>query len=246
MASFAPDAHEGTTKNKLGLAAFAMVALFLAFPCLGLITGLVDSRPEDWPRTMTINNLKMLALAMHRYHELHGRLPPAAVFSANGMPLLSWRVLLCPYIEENDLFQRFKMDEPWDSPHNIKLLDQIPSTYAPVDESPPHEPFTTFYQVFGGKGTPFEGREGLSFKDIGERISNTFMIVEAANAVPWTKPEDIPFDESRPLPKLGGLRRGIFLATLLDASARTVPLETREEVLRSAIVLHGAGPQDGW
>jgi len=202
--------------NKLGLVAITIVALFLAFPCWGLVTALIDSRPEDWPRTMTVWNLKQLALAMHTYHAQDGRLPPAAVSGADGKPLLSWRVVLLPYIEQNDLFQQFKMDEPWDSPHNIKLLDQMPSTYLPVDGIPAHEPFTTFYQVFVGKGTPFEGRDGLTFKDLGARVSNTFMIVEAANAVPWTKPEDIPYDESRPLPKLGGLRRGIFFATLLD------------------------------
>ena len=45
----------------------------------------------------------------------------------SGKPLLSWRVHLLPFLEENELYEQFKLDEPWDSPHNIKLLDQMPA-----------------------------------------------------------------------------------------------------------------------
>jgi hypothetical protein len=232
------------------------VKRFLPFTALMLIivvsswamvgTVITDQRPEDWASIMSALKLKEISLGMHKYHTEHGRLPLAAGFADNGKPLLSWRVSLLPYIEQGNLYRQFKMNEAWDSPHNLKLLPNIPNTYSPVEENPPHEAFTTFYQVFVGKGTPFEGPNGLRLEDVRSRLANTFLIVEAANAVPWTKPEDLPYDEAEPLPKLGGLRKGFFYASLLDASARTVSQKTDERTLRAAIVLHGNGPAKDW
>jgi hypothetical protein len=56
---------------------------------------------------------------MHNYHGEHGRLPPAAVCGPDGTPLLSWRVLILPFIEQQALYRQFKLDEPWDGPHNL-------------------------------------------------------------------------------------------------------------------------------
>src|SRR4051794_12070960 len=95
---------------------------------------------------------------MHNYHEQHGRLPPAVVHGDDGKPLLSWRVLLLPYIEQGELFKKFRLDEPWDSPHNSRLLPEMPRTFAPFDGSTP-EPGMTFYQVLTGKGRPSPGRK---------------------------------------------------------------------------------------
>src|SRR5260370_39880350 len=68
---------------------------------------------------------------MHSYQDAHGRLPTAVVYGNNGEPLLSWRVSLLPYIEQNELFKQFRLDAPWDSPHNNQLLPQMPVIYAP-------------------------------------------------------------------------------------------------------------------
>jgi Protein of unknown function (DUF1559) len=182
---------------------------------------------------------------MHSYADEHGRLPPAVVYGENGRPLLSWRVLVLPFIEQGEIFRQFKLDEPWDSLHNIRLLPKMPPTYFPFDGSSPPESYTTFYQVFVGEGTAFEGREGLKLKgDFPNGTSNTFLVVEAGFAVPWTKPEDIPYDERKPLPKLGGLFKGSFRAALADGSVRSVLHGTKESTLRAVIVRNGGRPGD--
>src|SRR6516225_10697984 len=105
-----------------------------------------------------------LAVAMHAYADVEGsgRLPPAAVCGKDGTPLLGWRVLILPYVGPQGLYARFKLGEPWDSPHNIALLPEMPSVYAPppgkVSKIPPYH---TVCHVFVGKDTAFEGREGL-------------------------------------------------------------------------------------
>jgi hypothetical protein len=72
-----------------------------------------------------------VALALHNYQDLHGRLPPAVVYGEGNRPLYSWRVLLLPFLEQQALYDKFHRDEAWDSPHNMKLLAAMPSTYAP-------------------------------------------------------------------------------------------------------------------
>src|SRR5262249_39906828 len=64
-------------------------------------------------RLISANNLKQLALAMHFYHDVHKRLPGPAIVDRNGKPLLSSRVAILPYVEQNALYKEFKLDEPW-------------------------------------------------------------------------------------------------------------------------------------
>ena len=82
-----------------------------------------------------------------------------AVRIEDGRPLHSWRVLLLPFIEQDELFKQFRLDEPWDSAHNLALLPRMPKTYAPpgrkASKVPPHH---TALHVFVGPGTPFEER----------------------------------------------------------------------------------------
>src|SRR5262249_49383960 len=95
------------------------------------------------------NNMKQLGLAMHIYHDANKHPPAHAIYSKDGKPLLSWRVAVLPYIEQNELYQQFKFDEPWDSAHNKKLLEKMPQLYAPV-RGKTKVPYATYYQVFTG------------------------------------------------------------------------------------------------
>lgn len=202
-----------------------------------------------------MNNLKQIAIALHGYHEAHCGLPPAEHRDKNGKPLLSWRVLLLPYLERQELFKQFHMDEPWDSPHNLQLLPEMPMVFAPTGavEAPPH---STFLQVFVGKGTAFEQGGFVMPDDFPDGTANTLVVVEAGIPVPWTKPADLPYDKDQPLPELGGVfKRQIGfsikparihgLHTLLaDGSVRFFPGEPEEPRLRALITRNGnEGPQ---
>jgi hypothetical protein len=182
---------------------------------------------------------------MHNYQGKHGRLPPAVVYGEDGTPLHSWRVLILPFIEQEPLFRRFKLDEPWDSPHNIQLLPEMPRVFAPYDGSTASKPHTTFYQVFVGKGAAFEGSNGLRLdKDFPDGTSSTFLIVEAGEAVPWTKPADLPYDAGQPLPRLGGLFKDTFRVAFADASVQSFKQSLSEPSLRAGITRNG-GDQPG-
>jgi RNA polymerase sigma factor (sigma-70 family) len=197
-----------------------------------------DKDSEETDRQNSINALKLLVLAMHNYHDTNNHFPPAAVSSNDGKALLSWRVLLLPYVDQDDLFKEFKLDEPWDSEHNKKLLSKMPKIYAPV-RGKNKESHLTHYQVLTGKGTAFEGTEGIALRDITDGTSNTIAIVEAAEAVPWTKPADLIYDPDKPLPKFGGMFRDVFHAAFADGSVHTLKLEFDEQTMRGAITRNG-------
>jgi hypothetical protein len=173
--------------------------------------------------------------------EHHGRLPPAVVCGEDGRPLYSWRVLLLPYIEGDDLYREFHLDEPWDSPHNLALLPRMPGTYAPPRwKKSKVPPYHTVYHVFVGEGAAFEGREGVRIpKDFPDGTGNTFLVVEAGEPVPWTKPEDIPYDPDGLLPDLRCLFKDGFRAGMADGSMRWVRKGTSEANLRAAITRNG-------
>ena len=195
------------------------------------------------------NNLKELSLSMHNYANVHRFLPPHALYSKDGRPLLSWRVALLPYLEQDLLYKKFKLDEPWDSPNNKALLKYMPPSYIPPEERPSTEPYHTYYQVFVGTNGPvgpvFEPspkyRVALS-GGIPDGTSGTFLIVEAGTAVPWTKPEDIVYDPAKPLPKLGGLYQDGFTAVFADSSARFLTRDLDEETIRACITRNGGEP----
>jgi hypothetical protein len=179
---------------------------------------------------------------MHNYHSTHGRLPPAVVYSEYGQPLYSWRVLLLPYIEQQDLYKQFHLDEPWDSPHNLPLLERMPGTYAPPPGKKSRMPaYHTVCHVFVGKGTPFEeGREVKFGEDsFPDGTSNTILIVEAGPPVPWTKPEELLFDPDGPLPRLDRLFHDLIRVGLADGSVRYLTNDISEASLRAAITRNG-------
>jgi hypothetical protein len=78
--------------------------------------------------------------------------------------------------------------------------------------------------------------------DITDGTSNTFMIVEAAEAVPWTKPQDLDYDPAKPLPKLGGLFGDGFNAALCDGSVRFVSRAVKPEHLHLLIQRNDGNP----
>src|SRR4029077_6226529 len=141
-------------------------------------------------RVQSQNNLKQLGLAMHNYLSTNNTFPANAIYAKDGRALLSWRVMLLPYLDQNELYKQFKLDEAWDSPHNRKLLEKMPAVFKSPAGKAKH-PYGTFYQGFHGTGAIFDGKAGIGIADITDGTSNTIMFVEAAKDVPWTKPEDL-------------------------------------------------------
>jgi hypothetical protein len=195
---------------------------------------------EAAARTRSANNLHQIALAMQNHHAAFGRMPAQAIDDKDGKPLLSWRVQILPYLEQDDLYKEFRLDEPWDSDHNKKLLEKMPPVYAFPGDDRALKAHETYYQAFAGPGAFFDGKTGLRLpNDFPDGTSNTIVCVEAAQSVPWTKPEDIPFDQGKLVPKVGGRRKDRFLAGMVDGSVLSFPLSIKEDDLRALVTRNG-------
>lgn len=182
---------------------------------------------------------------MHNYHAVHGRLPPAVVYGKDGRPLHSWRVLILPYLEQEDLYHEFKLDEPWDSPHNLELLPRMPQVYAPPgSKASLAAPYHTFCHVFIGRGTAFENPQGEPFNSFTDGTSSTLLIIEGGEAVPWTRPEEIPYVADRPLPILATVFKDGFRVALADGPVHFIKNETSEATLRALITRNGGEKLD--
>ena len=172
----------------------------------------------------TINSLKQIALSMHNFYDVHNHFPPQALVDGSGNRLLSWRVLILPWMDQAPLHNEFHLDEPWDSEHNLKLVARMPAVFkaGSLSGDPPEVGKTRFVapltksSVFGRIGP------GTQMREIMDGTSNSLMVVEvdADKAVIWTKPEDVEISEADPLSSIIGPDTKTFAACLCDGSAR--------------------------
>ena len=165
-------------------------------------------------------DLRQIGMALHQYHDAMQSFPTAVV-DKTGKPLLSWRVALLPQLGADNLYRQFKLDEPWDGPNNKALVSQMPKIFAP----PRTDTYGyTFYRGFTGPGTWLPPQTGP--RPVGTRISNitdgtanTILVAEAAEAVIWTKPEEMEFAPGK-VPAIGGVFGSGTHALFADGSVR--------------------------
>jgi beta-lactamase regulating signal transducer with metallopeptidase domain len=232
-------------------------------------------------RAQSVNNLKQIGLAFHNYHSTYGRFPAAVNLGGkSGKVPYSWRIAILPYLEQQDLYNAYNFDEPWDGPNNRKLIAKMPAVYAyPGTEGTVPNPGHTAYFVFAGPSTalsvgppragaagggaaigaagepprtevggpghrfptpaPVEPNaavpEGPSIQQFTDGTSNTILTVEARRDIPWTKPEDIPFNPKAPLPELGGFTPDGFNAGFADGSVHYIKKSIKTHVLIALI-----------
>ncbi|MEY4393681.1 MAG: hypothetical protein RL595_930 [Planctomycetota bacterium] len=215
----------------------------MAVPVLvSLLLPAVQNARGAAQRMSSVNNLKMIGLAMHNYEATYNTgFPPVAISDKKtGKPLLSWRVALLPYLEEDNLYRQFKLDEPWDSEHNIKLAAKMPKVYTHPTKNKPGDN-KTHYRVFYGNGAVFDMNKPCSFRDITDGTSNTVLTVESEAPVFWTKPEELPFDPKMDLPKLL-IINGRTNMGFCDGSVRSISGGIKPETLKLLIQRNDGTP----
>jgi hypothetical protein len=224
--------------GNMGVAAPVAVALLL--PAVQTARGAAR-------RVEGSNNLKQIVLGMHNHHDAMTAFPPRYSADQDGKPLLSWRVHLLPFLEQKALYDKFHLDEAWDSPHNRQLISQIPRVYQAAGATV--DPGKTNYLGNAGPDgllvPPQPPRNlGIPMREVRDGTSNTVMIVEASDeaAVIWTKPDDFTPDTANPLQGLVGLRPGGFQAALADGSVRFLPDTIEADTLRALLTKSGGEP----
>lgn len=184
--------------------------------------------------TVRKNNLKLIGLAFHNYHDVYNAFPRHGGDPGEQSKGLSWRVQILPFIGEAALYQRFKRDEPWDSEHNKKLIAEMPDIFKIEGVNKLGH---TSLHVFIGEKAPFgDGTQNTGIRDFTDGTANTFLVVEAgpSKADVWTKPGGLEFTGEDGIKILGNIGEA-FNALLTDGSVRAVSATVDESVLDKLI-----------
>ena len=220
-----------------------LLAVFLLPPVLTAFT-----HEGDAPRrAQCINNLKVIALAMKNYEGANGCFPPVAIFDKDGKPLLSWRVLILPYVnewglymEETSLYKQFHLDESWDSPHNRPLADRAPMMFRCPSKVMPDG--LTTYKVVVDPHSMFTGQPaGVPLKSVTDGATNTlFWSRKGRTPFLWSKlRRSTSLTSNKPSLGMGSKHRGGFNAALVDGWVQLI------ESSISLRLLKGLATRDG-
>ncbi|HVK11624.1 MAG TPA: DUF1559 domain-containing protein [Gemmataceae bacterium] len=200
----------------------------------------------------TNENLDRIGVALHNYDDVHNRLPndtyglgPKKAGVTTPKPLLSWRVHLLPSLGHEPLYKRFKLDEPWDSPNNKPLIDQMPAVYGRPAEQTAAGPGKTFYRGFCHAGAVFEKPRvpnqpnpvSLASIRAADGLPITIAVIEAAEPIEWTRPDELDWSPGAPRPNFGGTgpKREFFLALMMDGTVQKVRMTVPDKTLRDLI-----------
>ena len=245
----------GNCRHRFPTEVKALLASFVVLPCIGILIALllpaVQAVREAARRETCANNLKAIGMAMQNYAATYGCFPPAFVADKHGKPMHSWRVLILPYIEQADLYNQYRLDEPWNGPHNRALASRMPRVYCCPTEHGPDFSETSYAMLVG----PHAFSDGPSPRHIGnikDGLSNTIMVAECAGAgINWLDPRDLKTDEMTfHVKALGGDARpgksdissdhsGMAFAVFCDGSVRPLSSSLNPKVLEALTTIDG-------
>ena len=194
-----PSTHStwGKRFHRFGFGNLLAVLILLA-AAFALLAPPVSEEREAGRRIRCGNYLKQIALAMHNYADVNGSFPPAYTVDSDGRPLHSWRTLLLPFLEKNDLYEKIRLDEPWDSEWNKTFHREVlPIFCCPSAANSAKAPGVCFYSVVVGEGTCFPGEKAININEITDGTSNTVLLVERKDPICWMRPDaEITLDEA--------------------------------------------------
>ena len=191
----------------------------------------------SYPYGSRENQFRRLATSLLDYADRRVRFP-TSIFDSDGTPLLSWRVQVLRDLGFGELYGRFRRDEPWDSPHNLALIDEMPNIFSGVAE--PLAGGLTGLTGFDGESAPFNSDWlfRLEFRNFRDGTRNTISLAETNNRAPWTKPFDTPFHHNNPLSPLGELGEE-FVVAYFDGSVRPLAGDLSPSALSAWITYNG-------
>lgn len=244
-----------------GLGALAVTGVVAA-----LLLPAVQSAREAARRTQSRNNMKMIGLAMHNYHDTFGHFPQGTVPNEDLKPeqRLSWQYSILPFVDQAPLYEGIAKDQSWNSEANKRWakerlnIFQDPATA--VDDNEEFAP-THYVGMAGvGKDAPLlkKGHERAGvfgynrvtrMRDITDGTSNTIMIMSASDKHgPWMQggPSTIRGLTQKPYINgpdgIGSPYPGVGLALMADGSVRTVSENIDPKVMENLVKIADGNP----
>jgi type II secretory pathway pseudopilin PulG len=234
----------------------ALVSLVVLMACGGILVALllpaVQAARTAARRVQSQNHLKQIVLALHNYEIAYGEFPPAYFTDENGQPTHSWRVIILPFLEQQQLYNQYDFSQPWDSPANQAVAQSIPPFYRAAGDAPT-DPLETNVLMFVGPGTLNDNNHNGNHRvlaNITDGLSDTICIVESKQSgISWTQPSDLDsahldfliHDARSAVPgQINAIYPGGVNVGFCDASIQFLSTNTPPAVLRKLV-----NPADG-
>jgi hypothetical protein len=153
-----------------------------------------------------LHKLKTIAIGLQTYRETNGYFPPAYVADKDGKPMHSWRVLFLPFMEYDTRYGSYDLNQPWNGPKNKKLAAVRLAEFVCPSAPDGHSPNQTNYVAVVGPNAAWPGEKPRKLEDFGGEVSNTILLIEAANTgIDWAEPRDLSLDD----PKLSAMLQAV-------------------------------------
>ncbi|HLA85506.1 MAG TPA: DUF1559 domain-containing protein [Thermoguttaceae bacterium] len=181
-------AFRGAWKTTACLFAVAVVGFYLE-PRVP-----TPAQRETARRIECMDNLQQLSIALHAYHNAYGSFPPAYVADKKGRPMHSWRVLILPFLDQEELYKKYRFDEPWDGPNNKILVNEMPPCYRCPNQPAGFHLGETNYVAVVGPRAAWRTDRAVVREEIRDGDLWTILVVETKDSgIPWTAPRDLPW-----------------------------------------------------
>ncbi len=203
-------------------------------------------------RAQCSNNMKQLGLATHNYHDVYSTMPTTTA-GKDGDPLVSWRLHVTPFLEQQAIYEAYDQKETFDSPANSGLSSMALLTYI-CPEDPAALPNGTSYgAVFSRAEAPnptlFVLDQPTRFRDVTDGLSNTIMFVESNGLVnSWAAPRDLQLDSlpmninGPPGSTISSGHKGGANVVMADGSIRFLPVSINPGTLKNALMRADGNP----
>lgn len=105
-----------------------------------------------------------------------------------------------PYLDNAEFYQQIRLDEPWNSRHNLTLFQSSTFKIWRCPAAFKNDPQETNYIVITGPGTSWPKEGCLKKTDIIDGLDETILVVEVAESnIPWYEPRDLPIESFDPI-----------------------------------------------
>jgi hypothetical protein len=211
------------------------------------------------------NRLKNIGRALLNYEAAHRALPPGVIYGPDGKPWHSWRTLILPFLDQQQLFNEYRFDEPWDGPNNIKLLPRMPREYLDPFDTDKMSVKTSILAAVGSaagftRATMEKANQpigairskGRRLAEISDGTSNTILAGSVApeDAVEWTRPREVQVGAGEmelnakgsfaAMHKLFGVKQALFL--FADGSVQRLPESLPKATLTKLLTVNDGQP----
>jgi prepilin-type N-terminal cleavage/methylation domain-containing protein len=119
-----------------GRSGFTLIELLVVIAIIAILIALlvtaVQKVRETAVKTQCANNLKVIGLGFHSYHDVFKALPPSRVDTYGGP---TWCLLILPFIEQTAVFELWDMKKSYFHQTSAMVQSQIPTYYCPARRS---------------------------------------------------------------------------------------------------------------